>query len=48
MLQKYEDIIQNLSGSMSLCFFEENSNLNLDSIIDNVGNHTEIHLLLKV
>lgn len=48
MLQNYEDIIQNLSGSMSLCFFEESSNVNLHSITDIVGNHTEIHLLLKV
>lgn len=47
MLQKYEDIIQHLSGSTSLCFLEENSNT-LHSITDIIGDHTEIHLLLKV
>lgn len=48
VLQKYEDIIQNLSGSTSLCFVENNSNLNLHSVTDIVEDHTEIHLLLKV
>lgn len=48
MLKKYEDTIQNLSGSTSLCFLEENSNPKLHSIADIVGDHTEIHLLLKV
>lgn len=48
VLKKYEDIIQNLSGSTSLCFLEQNSNLKLNSIVDIVGDHTEIHLLLKV
>lgn len=48
MLHKYEDIIQNLSRSKLLCFFKENSNLKLHSIVDVVGDHTEIHLLLKV
>lgn len=47
-LQKYEDIIQNLSGSGSICFLEQNSNLKLNSITDIVEDHTEIHLLLKV
>lgn len=47
MLQKYENIIQYLSGSTSLYFLEENSNV-LDSITDIIGDHTEIHLLLKV
>jgi len=47
LLTKYEDIIQQLSGS-TLCFVEENSNLKLHSISDIVGDHTEIHLLLKV
>lgn len=47
LLTKYEDIIQHLSGS-TLCFVEENSNLKLHSISDIVGDHTEIHLLLKV
>lgn len=47
-LQNYEYIIQILSGSTSLCFLEENHNSNLQSITDVVGNHTEIHLLLKV
>uniref|UniRef100_A0A2S2Q8D5 valine--tRNA ligase n=1 Tax=Sipha flava TaxID=143950 RepID=A0A2S2Q8D5_9HEMI len=46
-LQNYENIIQILSGSTSLCFLEENYNSNLQSITDIVGNHTEIHLLLK-
>ncbi|XP_003240691.1 valine--tRNA ligase isoform X1 [Acyrthosiphon pisum] len=46
LLHKYEDIIQHLSGS-NLCFVEENSNLKLNSISDIVGDHTEIHLLLK-
>lgn len=31
-----------------MCFVEENSNLKLHSISDIVGDHTEIHLLLKV
>lgn len=48
MLQEYEDIIQNLSGSSSLCLMKENSNLNLQSVADVIGDHTEIHLLLKV
>jgi len=48
LLHKYEDIIQNLSGSTSLCFLENKSNLKLQSITDIVEDHTEIHLLLKV
>lgn len=48
VLLEYETIIQNLSGSTALCFLEENSNLKLHSIVDVVGDHTEIHLLLKV
>lgn len=48
MLQKYEEIIQNLSGSKYLSFLIKNPNLKLNSITDMVEDHTEIHILLKV
>jgi len=47
-LHKYEDIIQNLSRSKSLYLLEKNSNSKLHSVVDVIGDHTEIHLLLKV
>ncbi|XP_050543235.1 uncharacterized protein LOC126906609 [Daktulosphaira vitifoliae] len=47
LLKKFEDIIQNLCGSKSLCFMNKNEIYNIQSITDFVEDHTEIHLLLK-